>query len=107
MRFGGTTTVGLVCSDGTILASDSRATAGYLVASKEAKKIYKVSDHIATKAGFARGKSKYPARQIALASRLPSSSPTCQPFGEYDTTDSSSSTLIGCSWRRRVRGRYG
>jgi proteasome beta subunit len=46
-KFGGTTTVGLVCSDGTILASDSRATAGYLVASKEAKKIYKVSDHIA------------------------------------------------------------
>jgi len=46
-KFGGTTTVGLVCSDGTILASDSRATAGYLVASKEAKKIFKVSDHIA------------------------------------------------------------
>lgn len=44
---GGTTTVGLVCADGTVLASDSRATAGYFIASKEAKKIYKVSDHIA------------------------------------------------------------
>ncbi|MEM2282852.1 MAG: proteasome subunit beta [Candidatus Hadarchaeales archaeon] len=46
-KFGGTTTVGLVCSDGTVLACDSRATAGYLIASKEARKIYKISEHIA------------------------------------------------------------
>jgi proteasome beta subunit len=57
-KFGGTTTVGLVCSDGTILASDSRATAGYLVASKEAKKIYKVSDHIAVTTAGAVGDSE-------------------------------------------------
>jgi proteasome beta subunit len=43
----GTTTVGMVCKDGVVLATDSRATAGYLVASKEARKIYKVTDTIA------------------------------------------------------------
>lgn len=42
----GTTTVGLSCKDGVILATDSRATAGKLVASKRAKKLYKIADHI-------------------------------------------------------------
>ncbi len=43
----GTTTVGIVCQDGVVLATDTRATAGYLVASKTARKIYPVSSHIA------------------------------------------------------------
>ena len=42
----GTTTVGLVCKDGVVLASDRRATMGYLIASKDIDKIYAVSDHI-------------------------------------------------------------
>ncbi|MEM3401964.1 MAG: archaeal proteasome endopeptidase complex subunit beta [Candidatus Hadarchaeales archaeon] len=43
----GTTTVGVVCRDGVVLATDTRATGGYLIASKEAKKIYKITDTIA------------------------------------------------------------
>lgn len=43
----GTTTVGLVCKDGVVLASDRRATMGYLIASKDIDKIYSVSDRIA------------------------------------------------------------
>lgn len=43
----GTTTVGLVCKDGVILASDRRATMGYLIASKDIDKVYPVADHIA------------------------------------------------------------
>ncbi len=43
----GTTTVGLVCKDGVVLASDRRATMGYLIASKDIDKIYRVSDNIA------------------------------------------------------------
>ncbi|MFH0738189.1 MAG: archaeal proteasome endopeptidase complex subunit beta [Candidatus Micrarchaeota archaeon] len=43
----GTTTVGLVCKDGIVLASDRRATMGYLIASKDIDKIYSVSDRIA------------------------------------------------------------
>ncbi len=42
----GTTTVGLVCSDGVVMGTDSRATAGYEVASKNAKKLYQITDRI-------------------------------------------------------------
>ena len=48
----GTTTVGLACRDGVVLAADTRATMGYLVASKQARKVYKITDNIgATVAG--------------------------------------------------------
>lgn len=43
----GTTTVGLVCEDGIVLASDRRATIGYMIASKDIDKIYPIADHIA------------------------------------------------------------
>tara|TARA_Y100000310_G_scaffold344515_1_gene457689 strand:- start:7750 stop:8391 length:642 start_codon:yes stop_codon:yes gene_type:complete len=43
----GTTTVGIVCKDGVVLAADKRATAGHLIASKRAKKVEKISDNIA------------------------------------------------------------
>tara|TARA_B100000315_G_scaffold214200_1_gene212598 strand:+ start:325 stop:966 length:642 start_codon:yes stop_codon:yes gene_type:complete len=43
----GTTTVGIVCKDGIVLAADKRATAGHLIASKRAKKVEKVTDSIA------------------------------------------------------------
>jgi proteasome beta subunit len=42
----GTTTVGVVCTDGVILSSDTRVTMGYFVAHKAGKKIYQVDDHI-------------------------------------------------------------
>jgi len=48
----GTTTIGLVAKDCTVLASDQRATMGLLIASKTAQKIYKITDRIgATIAG--------------------------------------------------------
>lgn len=43
----GTTTIGLVCKDGVILASDTRVTMGSYVAHKHGKKIYQVADHLA------------------------------------------------------------
>jgi len=43
----GTTTVGVVCTDGVILSSDTRVTMGYFVAHKTGKKIYQIDDHIA------------------------------------------------------------
>ncbi|HKZ98995.1 MAG TPA: archaeal proteasome endopeptidase complex subunit beta [Thermoplasmata archaeon] len=42
----GTTTLGLVCKDGVVLAADRRATAGTLIAHKRTKKIYKLDDNI-------------------------------------------------------------
>ena len=43
----GTTTIGVVCKDGVILASDTRVTMGYFVAHKKGKKVYKIDDHLA------------------------------------------------------------
>lgn len=43
----GTTTVGLVAKNGVVLASDRRATMGYLIASKDIDKIYPIAGNIA------------------------------------------------------------
>jgi proteasome beta subunit len=43
----GTTTIGVVCKDGVILATDTRATMGTYVASKHAKKVYQITDNLA------------------------------------------------------------
>lgn len=43
----GTTTVGVVCRDGVVLGTDTRATMGYFVAHKHAKKVYQIDDHLA------------------------------------------------------------
>jgi proteasome beta subunit len=42
----GATTIGVVCADGVILASEKRVTYGYLVVSKGVKKVFKISDQI-------------------------------------------------------------
>ncbi len=43
----GTTTIGLVCKNSVVLASDTRVTMGSYVAHKHGKKIYKIDDHLA------------------------------------------------------------
>jgi proteasome beta subunit len=42
----GATTVGVVCQDGVILASEKRVSYGYLVVSKGGKKVFKITDCI-------------------------------------------------------------
>lgn len=42
----GTTTIGVVCKDGIILASDTRVTMGFYVAHKFGKKVYKIDEHM-------------------------------------------------------------
>ena len=49
----GTTTIGIVCKDGLVLAADKRASAGYLIANKKMDKIHKISDKaVVTMAGL-------------------------------------------------------
>jgi len=43
----GTTTIGIICRNGVVLASDTRVTMGNFIAHKHGKKIYKIDDHIA------------------------------------------------------------
>jgi len=50
----GTTTVGIVCKEGIVLASDKRATAGNLIADRRTQKIYQIADEmVVTMAGNA------------------------------------------------------
>ena len=42
----GTTTLGMVCKDGVVLASETRATMGNMIAHKYADKIYKLDDNL-------------------------------------------------------------
>ncbi len=47
MEYKGTTTIGLVCDKGVVLSSERRATMGHFIASKDAKKVYKIDDLVA------------------------------------------------------------
>lgn len=53
IRKTGTTTIGMICRDGAVLAAEKKSTLGYLVASKDSEKIIPVEDHLAlTIAGY-------------------------------------------------------
>src|SRR3989338_6765492 len=50
----GTTTIGILCKDGIVLAADKRATAGYFIANKKTDKIELITEDMAvTMAGTA------------------------------------------------------
>ena len=42
----GATTIGVVCTDGVILASEKRISYGYLIVSRGGKKVFKITDNI-------------------------------------------------------------
>jgi len=66
----GTTTIGLVCKDGVVLASERRATMGYLIASKEAQKIYQIDDTVGMTTAGAVGDAQRLVRIISVESSL-------------------------------------
>ncbi len=69
-QYKGTTTVGLVCDDGVVLATERRATMGNFIASRDAKKIYQIDDQVGmTTAGMV-GDAQTLARTIAVESKL-------------------------------------
>ena len=43
----GTTTLGIVCKDGVVLATDTRATAGHMIVDKRAEKLHIINDNVA------------------------------------------------------------
>jgi proteasome beta subunit len=43
----GTTTLGMVCKNGVVIATEQRATMGTLIAHKTTKKLYKIDEHLA------------------------------------------------------------
>ncbi|MBI2546957.1 MAG: archaeal proteasome endopeptidase complex subunit beta [Candidatus Aenigmarchaeota archaeon] len=64
IRKTGTTTLGIVCKDGAILAAESKATLGYLIASKESEKIMQLEDHIAMTIAGSSGDAESLARYM-------------------------------------------
>lgn len=42
----GTTTLGMVCKEGVVIATETRATMGTLIAHKTTKKLYKIDEHL-------------------------------------------------------------
>jgi proteasome beta subunit len=70
MVYKGTTTVGLICKDGIVLATEKRATMGNFIASKRAKKIYRIGDRVAITTAGSVGDAQFLARLMAVESYL-------------------------------------
>jgi proteasome beta subunit len=66
----GTTTVGLVFQGGVVLASEMRATMGYLIASKKAKKIYQIAERIGMTTAGGVGDAQQIARLMTVECSL-------------------------------------
>ena len=66
----GTTTVGLICKDGVVLATERRATIGNYIASKSAKKIFRIADRVAMTTAGAVGDAQFLARLISIEAKL-------------------------------------
>ena len=70
IRKTGTTTVGIACRDGVVLAAEKKSTMGYLVASKETEKIFDLEDHIAMTIAGASGDAQTLVRYMRAELKL-------------------------------------
>lgn len=66
----GTTTVGIVCTDGVVLATEKRATMGNFIASKTAKKIYQIDDLMGMTTAGSVGDAQQLVRLISVEAQL-------------------------------------
>jgi proteasome beta subunit len=66
----GTTTIGLVCSGGVVLATESRATMGHFIASKDAKKIYQIDDLVGMTTAGSVGDAQRLVKTMQVESKL-------------------------------------
>ena len=66
----GTTTLGIVYAGGVILATEKRATMGYMIASKKAKKVYQVAERIGMTTAGGVGDAQQLARILTVECNL-------------------------------------
>lgn len=66
----GTTTVGIMVKDGVVIGTESQATAGYTVATKQAQKLFKINDYAAATISGGVADCQYVINQISALSRL-------------------------------------
>ncbi len=83
----GTTTMGIVCKDGLVLAADNKATAGHLIVTKDTKKIYKIIDKTAMTIAGSVGDAQAMVRLLKAEMKL-------YKFNENETTVKATATLL-------------
>jgi proteasome beta subunit len=66
----GTTTLGMVCKEGVIIATEQRATMGTLIAHKTTKKLYKIDNHLALATAGLVGDLQVLARYLSAEANL-------------------------------------
>ncbi|MFX1503646.1 MAG: proteasome subunit beta [Promethearchaeota archaeon] len=66
----GTTTVGIIIKDGVVIATDSQATAGTFVASKQAQKLFEINKYTATTIAGGVADCQYITNQLKALSQL-------------------------------------
>lgn len=66
----GTTTIGVVCQDGVVLASESRVIMGNFISSKEGKKIYQIDDLVGMTIAGGVGDAQSLVRTITVEAKL-------------------------------------
>ncbi len=69
-EFKGTTTIGLVCSDGIVFATDRRASWGHFIASKKAQKSFNINDTCGATVAGSVGDAESLMRLIQAESKL-------------------------------------
>ncbi|MHA1756731.1 MAG: proteasome subunit beta [Promethearchaeota archaeon] len=65
-----TTTVGVITKNGVVIATESQATAGYTVATKQAKKLFKINDYTTATISGGVADCQYVINQLKALSRL-------------------------------------
>jgi proteasome beta subunit len=66
----GATTIGVVCADGVILASEKRVTYGHFVMSKGGKKVFKITDNIGVACAGLVGDMQILTREVEAQANL-------------------------------------
>ncbi len=66
----GTTTLGMVCKEGVVIATETRATMGTLIAHKATKKLYKIDEHLALATAGLVGDLQLLARYLSAEANL-------------------------------------
>ena len=66
----GTTTVGLVCSDGVVMGTEMRATMGNLISHKSTQKLFQIDDHIGMTVAGLVGDAQALARTLRAEAEL-------------------------------------
>lgn len=66
----GATTVGIVCADGVVLASEKRVTMGYFIMSRGGKKVFKITDQIGVACAGLVGDMQILAKEVEAQAKL-------------------------------------